>query len=257
MKVCSKCKIEKDYLEFHKDKSRKDGHRDLCKECKSLYHKGYYSDNKEKIFEYSKKYRSENKEKIRLSKKLYGINNKEKISKRDKIYRKNNLEKITEYEKLYRKNNKEKIALKDKLYYQKNKETIAFSYKKYYSKNRKHIIGRQIANEKIRYKNDINYKLSVRIRKRMYGAIIGNQKAGSAVSDLGCSVEFLKQYLESKFQPGMSWENYGLYGWHIDHIIPLASFDLTDREQFLKACHYTNLQPLWAVDNLRKSDKIL
>jgi hypothetical protein len=77
-----------------------------------------------------------------------------------------------------------------------------------------------------------------------------NAKAGSAVSDLGCSIPELKAYLEKMFQPGMTWENWG--AWHIDHIIPLASFDLTDREQFLKACHYTNLQPLWAPDNQRK-----
>ncbi len=55
----------------------------------------------------------------------------------------------------------------------------------------------------------------------------------------------------------MTWDNYGLYGWHIDHIKPLASFDLTDREQFLEACHYTNLQPLWAEENLSKGNKII
>jgi len=62
----------------------------------------------------------------------------------------------------------------------------------------------------------------------------------------------LMAYLEALFTPGMTWDNRGLYGWHIDHIKPLASFDLTDREQFLQACHYTNLQPLWWQDNLKK-----
>ena len=78
---------------------------------------------------------------------------------------------------------------------------------------------------------------------------------GSAVRDLGCSVEELKRHLEKQFQPKMNWENYGLYGWHIDHIKPLVNFDLTNREQFLEACHYTNLQPLWAEDNLSKGAK--
>lgn len=63
----------------------------------------------------------------------------------------------------------------------------------------------------------------------------------------------LKQHLEKLFQPGMTWENWSRDGWHIDHIVPLSSFDLTDREQFLKACHFSNLQPLWAKENLSKA----
>jgi hypothetical protein len=72
---------------------------------------------------------------------------------------------------------------------------------------------------------------------------------------LGCTVKELKQYLESKFQKEMSWENYGLKGWHIDHIIPCTSFDLTKKEEQRKCFHYTNLQPLWCNENLRKSGK--
>ena len=71
---------------------------------------------------------------------------------------------------------------------------------------------------------------------------------------MGCSISELKDYLESKFQVGMTWENHSQTGWHIDHIKPLSHFDLSDRDQFLQACHYTNLQPLWAKDNLSKSD---
>lgn len=72
--------------------------------------------------------------------------------------------------------------------------------------------------------------------------------------DLGCTIEELKAHLESLFKPGMTWDNWGHTGdvWHLDHIIPLASFDLTDPEQVKLACHYTNLQPLWATENLQK-----
>lgn len=98
-------------------------------------------------------------------------------------------------------------------------------------------------------------KLAVRLRARLYIAIKGNFKAGSAVRDLGCTIAQLKVYLEERFSPDMTWDNWAHDGWHIDHVIPLAAFDLTDREQFLQACHYTNLQPLWAADNLSKGAK--
>ena len=104
----------------------------------------------------------------------------------------------------------------------------------------------------------INKKLANNLRTRLRQAIKNNWKTGSAVRDLGCSIDFLKQYLEFLFLPGMSWNNHGLGKdkWHIDHIKALANFDLTNREQFLQAVHYTNLQPMWQPDNLSKSNKI-
>lgn len=98
-----------------------------------------------------------------------------------------------------------------------------------------------------------HYWLSRRLRSRLYNALKGRFKAGSAVQDLGCSIERLKEHLESQFQGGMNWDNHGK--WHIDHKKPLASFDLTDRQQFLEACHFTNLQPLWAKKNMSKGSK--
>src|SRR5258706_3820855 len=97
---------------------------------------------------------------------------------------------------------------------------------------------------------NLKRRMADNLRARLRMAIKTNAKIGSAVRDLGCSVSELMAHLEIKFQPGMTWENWG--SWHIDHIKPLASFDLTNREQFLIACHYTNLQPLWASDNLAK-----
>jgi len=104
--------------------------------------------------------------------------------------------------------------------------------------------------DKFRYANDIQYRLKVVLRKRLWHALKKNQKTGSAVEDLGCTIEEFKIYLESKFQSGMSWTNMGK--WHIDHIKPLDAFDLTDLVQLRQACHFTNLQPMWAVDNLKK-----
>lgn len=101
-----------------------------------------------------------------------------------------------------------------------------------------------------RYHSDINFKLSHFLRKTINRTIFYKTKSASSV--LGCSVDELKQYLESKFISGMSWNNHGK--WHIDHIIPLSKFDLSKDGDFSKACHYTNLQPLWAIDNITKSN---
>jgi hypothetical protein len=96
------------------------------------------------------------------------------------------------------------------------------------------------------------YRLADSLRNRLNRAIHGSYRGGSAVRDLGCTIPELINYLESKFQPGMNWANWGIKGWHIDHIKPLSSFNLSDPEQVRIACHYTNLQPLWATDNLSK-----
>lgn len=126
-------------------------------------------------------------------------------------------------------------------WYQRNKEQVKRKNKEY---------------QKQYSSTNHNFKLGKVLRRRLNNALKTNQKAGSPIRDLGCSIPELRSYLESKWQPGMTWENHGSKGWHIDHIIPLSSFDLTDREQFLKACHYSNLQPLWWQDNLSKSNRL-
>lgn len=129
------------------------------------------------------------------------------------------------------------------------------SYNKVYNKEWKAANRGKIREyERLQRTNNLNYKLAQNLRTRLRSALKGNYKKGSAIANLGCSVDELKQKLELKFQPGMTWKNYG--EWHIDHIKPLASFDLTDEEQFKQACHYSNLQPLWGIDNLSKSDKL-
>ncbi len=169
--------------------------------------------------------------------KVWRQNNKNKRKRKNKNWYDVNKEKIKIKQKEYDKNNKNKRKIKNKNWYQKNKNKIRI-----YRNNKK--------------KTDIQYKLSENLRGRLRNAIQGNQKVGSAVKDLGCTIDELKTYLESKFKPSMTWDNYGFYGWHIDHIKPLASFDLTDRKQFLEVCHYTNLQPLWANENLSKGKKV-
>jgi hypothetical protein len=107
-----------------------------------------------------------------------------------------------------------------------------------------------------RRKADLCYRLRTKLRVRVNCALRNGSRAGSAVADLGCSIEHLKLHLALFWDEGMSWENWGHEPgcWSIDHIKPLSAFDLTVRAQFLEAVHYTNLQPLWHVDNLRKGN---
>lgn len=109
-----------------------------------------------------------------------------------------------------------------------------------------------------RYKNDIQFKLASALRGRLRMALHGNKKVGSAVDLLGCSVEDFKLHLESRFTDGMSWDNYGhgVDKWNMDHMVALYHFDLTDLQDLKKACHYTNIQPMWHSENCSWGAKI-
>lgn len=177
-------------------------------------------------------------------------------------------------DRIYREKNKDRLAARRKVYYEKNREKILLEVKKWREDNPDRVLAWRAENrvyrteynkkyqkenrrrlqdyKNLRSKNVPAFKLQKVLRARMLTALKREQKKGSAIKDLGCSVAELKLYLESKFQAGMTWENHGLYGWHIDHVKPLSSFDLTDREQFIKAVHHTNLQPLWSQKNWSK-----
>lgn len=100
-----------------------------------------------------------------------------------------------------------------------------------------------------------SYKIMENLRRRINRALGSIRKSKHTIELIGCSVEQLWQHLENQFQPGMTRENHGYYGWHIDHIKPLALFDLSDPKQQRQAFHFTNLQPLWAAENLQKWKK--
>lgn len=129
-----------------------------------------------------------------------------------------------------------------------NREKMAASAKKWYAANKERVF----AQKRERYRRDPQYVLTRIARSRLYAALKGKKKVGSAVKDMGCTVDQFRLYLESKFYNGMTWENRNEL-WVIDHSKPLADFDLTDREQFIKAVHYTNSQPLTIEDHLKKT----
>lgn len=111
--------------------------------------------------------------------------------------------------------------------------------------------------KRARWEQDDAYKLKEACRNRIRSAIkrMKGKKQDTSIDLLGCSWNTLKSHLESGFLEGMSWDNHGLYGWHIDHVRPCASFDLSDLRQQQECFHFTNLQPLWARDNLSKGQK--
>ena len=100
---------------------------------------------------------------------------------------------------------------------------------------------------------NVQHRISKNLRTRIWEVLKRNVKSGSTIDLMGCKPSDLMRHLETKFQIGMIWENYG--SWHIDHIIPCSYFDLTNPEEQAKCFHYTNLQPLWAKENLSKGNK--
>lgn len=189
---------------------------------------GYRAECKECV----KEYRLKNYEHVIEYRKQYNIKNRDY----KKLYRLKNIEKIKEQDRLYRLNNKDK----HKEWVIKNKDKVRI-YANQYKKERKKI--------------DSLFKLSTNIRTLISNCIKrqGYTKKSSAYKILGCSFEYFKIHIESQFKEGMNWNNIG--EWHIDHIHPVSL--ATDEDHLIKLNHYTNLQPLWAIDNIKKSNKIL
>jgi hypothetical protein len=220
-KICSKCKEEKELCDFGVCNSNKDGLKSTCKVCRKIEGKIYRENNAGKREETIKNWYNKNPEYNRN----YYINNTELINKQNKKW----------YE-----NNKEKHRENDRIRKEKNIESV----REYHNNLIKH-----------QRKADPLKKLIFNVRSRVYN-ILKNKiitKSNKTFDIVGCSPEFLKEHLEKQFTKGMSWDNQGK--WHIDHKIPLSS--AKTEEEIYKLCHYSNLQPLWAEDNLKKGCKIL
>jgi len=218
--------------------------------CSKHRNAHYYLSNKDNINQRNKNNYNKNKEKRLKQTRNYYLKNKEKMD----VWRK-------EWNKKYWRENKESLKLKTYAYRLENPEKIAGYQKKHYENNKKKIFAQQ----KQRLKTDVNFKLkkniSSRIRMALKRLTKSTHKDNKTIELIGCSTSFLRKYLESKFETWMNWKNHGLYNknfktWQVDHIIPCASFDLTDVEQQKKCFHYTNLQPLLSIENIKKKDKL-
>ena len=150
--------------------------------------------------------------------------------------------------------NREARLAKKKTYTQENREAIAAKAKIYRQNSKPTTNARAVA----RRKADPLFRTGLLLRSRMRKVLNNNLKVGSEVADLGCTGPELKVYLESLFKPNMHWNNYGNKKgcWSINYIIPLAAVDLTNRDEYLKISHFTNLQPMWHILNVAKGNKI-
>lgn len=170
------------------------------------------------------------------------------------------------YDRIYRKEHEIEKRQKGREWHYKNKDVINKKKRdkydpekkhKYYIKNKDNIKARTKKYKRNRYHKDIEFKMKEFLSDSLRRLLKGKTKNSRALQYLGCSVRELKIHIESQFKPGMTWDNWSRNGWHIDHIIPLAKFNMLNDEEIKIACHYTNLQPLWAKENKRKGSKIL
>lgn len=220
MKKCSSCQMLKNTDLFGKSKSEKDGFFSYCKVCKRQKDREHYAKNPKRGRLKTAKYKETFPDRVLVSKKRDYLKNAEKYRTRAKNYYALNKDDI---------NNKNKELRKKDPFY----------YAKIYAKVKK------------RKAEDPAFRAITNVRQRVAAFL---KSSTSKVSDkLGCTKAQLVSHLESQFQPGMTWENYGK--WHIDHKISLHSAWQKGPECFKQACNYINLQPLWAIDNIRKGKK--
>ena len=234
MKICNKCGEQKELEQFYKDAGKKDGFRTICKNCSSQQHKNRYQNKRTYILEQKKEYYKNN---IEIKKQFYK-ENKDKENQRSKEYYKKNKEKLNREKKEYREKNKEK--------YNNYQE-------KYKKENREKIIQKKREYQRKRYKNDPRYRIECNLRNMIRKGIMsqGGVKSASTQELLGCTFLEARIYIQNQFTEGMTWENHG--EWEIDHIRPMASFDLTDPHQQRECFNWSNLQPMWAEENRSKS----
>jgi hypothetical protein len=222
-KCCSRCKKEKPLDSFSNNINMKDGKGTWCKLCMKDYRKNRLKTNGEEI-------RKKDRER-------YALNPEPKKN----------------YANKYRKENPEKIQA----WQEANKELRRAYNNNWRKENRNRWLEKSNSYYNNKYHTDSKYKVRVCI-SRGINQSLREGKGGNWEGLVGYSTIELIEHLEKQFKPGMDWSNYGKYGWHIDHIIPISSFEFSSTEDIdFKLCwSLKNLQPLWAEDNLRKGNKL-
>lgn len=203
----------------------------------------------------AQKYRNVCKQCFILQCKLKQLPNREQYIQRSKQWRIDNPQRDDENHKKWKMKNPNYDKQKSKQWNQEHPQQKKENDKRWYSTNKKHVNQYYQAKRQI----DYTFKLLGNIRSRINRALQKNWKAGHTVELLGCTILEWKQHLEQQFTGGMSWNNYGnkTSQWSVDHIIPCSVFDLSDPVEQKQCFHYTNTQPMWHIDNIKKGNKIL
>jgi hypothetical protein len=185
----------------------------------------------------------ENKERLRQKNKERYIKNKSEIRNKQKTWREDPA-------------NKERIKKQKTRYYKENFHIIKKGRAIYYQKNKDRFRERRRKYEQRQYQTNPQFALSSKIRSRIRISIkkANVQKSTRTIDLIGCSYEFLRKHIENQFREGMAWDKPNSF--HIDHIRPLCSFDLSDNQQLKSACHWSNLQPLYPKENWKKGTKM-
>ena len=234
------------------------------KEKKSEYDKKWRLKNYERVKKNHKEYYLRNKETIKIKSAEYYLKTKEKRKERTKKYYLENIEAIRARHKKWRLKNKKFI----KAYYLKTREQQINKMKEYYLKNKetikkynKEYHADPINREKKKYyyrhrtQTNPNFRLRCNLGSRLRMALKSGSKTTSTMKLVGCTIEELWIHLESKFEPWMTWENQGIGGWDVDHIKACSEFDQTDPEQQRICFHWSNLQPMEHIANIKKGGR--
>jgi len=237
LKRCSKCKVFIPIGGFSKQKAKWDGLQSACKECCALEIRRYQEKNKVKLAAKAREYRKKNKAKVKAIQRKYRENNKKEINARERKWREKNKEIIAAKQRKYREDNKEIMTFKKRIYLQ-----------------RKDVKERANKRSRERRKEDPLYRLTLNMRCALHKSLKSAQlkKNNRTFKYISCSPSFLLDRLERQRKERGLDEDY-----HIDHMLPIDSFDLKDAEELRRCWHWSNLQSLDPEDNLRKSNNII
>ena len=262
MKTCSKCGVEKALEEFYLKRGG------CCKKCHNHWVREHYKRNVDRIAAQKRKYRERNPDKVATQQRESRRRNAHKHKAYHCKYRKRHADRRKAcqraYDKAnvikkqeYNKRNAGRITAYQRAY--RKRDAYGAYFRERYKQNAKMIIARIVLRTKERLKSDSVFRILFSCRARLRNVLKGQMKSGRTFDLIGCTPACLRNHIESQFIDGMSWDNYGQGKgkWHIDHILPCASFDLSKEDQQRLCFHWTNLQPLWGEDNIRKGAKII